>query len=1129
MTESGGDTTSAETPPTQVFLSYRRDDTGVEAGGQAPGLYFALSNRFGDENVFYDLDTLARTFDEYTPKIRQRLESCQVLVVLIGKNWFQAADEHGNRRLDNPKDLHRYEIELALDHGLKVIPVLTPGAKMPPESELPGALVRLPGLQAHVLTAERFAQDVRELVTKVQEAREDLDRERQKKRDDDLRAKREQEHQFLVSKVRELAEHGDFLAARGVAAGLGAGALQVETLAEVARIAGKAKLVDEVEATLEAARQAAARILDEHELSDARAAIAAEEARLNAVLDQADAAREESVRELASAVRGQADDGDLDAAREKLEEARAAAEEIRSEDRRAAAVAVVDEAAATIEEHDDAGREGRVQELAATARKHVDDGDFDAARATLAEARAAAGEIRNAERRQRALAELDGLAATIAEREDDAREAKVEELLAQALQADQAKQARAKLRAAREAADEIADAGRRARALERIKQGEALREGAKRGAFEAAEVIDGGAGSARRDNREAEREPGEPEHALKTGGSSVWYRWTAPAAGRATFDTQGSDFDTLLAVYRGDSLSQLEEVASNDDIEPGVTQSRVSFPAQEGVEYRIAVDGYNAGKGSVVLNWELVEAGENDLFSSAQELTGESGTVRGDTTGATKEPAEPDHAGNSGGASVWYRWTSPADGVATFDTSGSEFDTLLAVYRGESLSQLQEVASNDDVEAGLRHSRVTFPAAEGDEYVIAVDGYSGQSGPLVLTWESYATGDNDHFSAATSITGATGSIQGSNAGATKEPGEPDHAGDAGGHSVWYRWTAPASGTAWFDTFGSEFDTLLAVYCGSRVSSLDHVAANDDAGGSRQSRVRFRAAAGSEYMVAVDGYARNTGAIVLNWNSWEHKSLVECLDDAGLHYTPQGGGVLRLPFAGERAATVYVDAKESADGLALFKVDLPEFTGFWGKAKFLQNLLKLSYSADYAKGIALSENDFALAIEVPATAQTPSVCAGLLRSLAALGDVTVGDLGDTNAWNRRLEECKNVLITVFAEQARTEMHALLERAGLSWLPGLYVLDVGGDTRQLALNVTSRVISLQVPLEGTNPGGDRARLTRLLQLNLEANVAKVGMQPNGDLILLYEVPQAVPDAVEWAVPQLRELHARVRAAI
>jgi len=120
----------------------------------------------------------------------------------------------------------------------------------------------------------------------------------------------------------------------------------------------------------------------------------------------------------------------------------------------------------------------------------------------------------------------------------------------------------------------------------------------------------------------------------------------------------------------------------------------------------------------------------NDDFSSAQKISGSSGSVTGSNVGATKEAGEPNHAGNIGGASIWYSWTAPSSGSATISTEGSSFDTELGVYTGTSVSSLTEVASNDDVNFPADvTSSVTFGAVSGTIYRIAVDGYNGpQSG-----------------------------------------------------------------------------------------------------------------------------------------------------------------------------------------------------------------------------------------------------------------------------------------------------------------------------------------------------------------------------------------------------------------
>ncbi len=121
---------------------------------------------------------------------------------------------------------------------------------------------------------------------------------------------------------------------------------------------------------------------------------------------------------------------------------------------------------------------------------------------------------------------------------------------------------------------------------------------------------------------------------------------------------------------------------------------------------------------------------------------------------------------------------------------------------------------------------------------------------------------NDNFAQSATITGTSATVTGTNANATREAEEPTIVGNGGGHSVWWSWTAPASGNVTISTAGSTFDTLLGVYTGSSVSALTLVAANDDANGGQTSSVTFSAVAGVTYQIAVDGYDGAVGDITL---------------------------------------------------------------------------------------------------------------------------------------------------------------------------------------------------------------------------------------------------------------------------
>lgn len=123
---------------------------------------------------------------------------------------------------------------------------------------------------------------------------------------------------------------------------------------------------------------------------------------------------------------------------------------------------------------------------------------------------------------------------------------------------------------------------------------------------------------------------------------------------------------------------------------------------------------------------------------------------------------------------------------------------------------------------------------------------------------------NDDFAGRTILSGTSLNVSASNAGATKEAGEQNHATNPGGRSLWWSWTAPTSGTVTIGTTGVTLDTVLAVYTGTALNALTEVVANDDFDGNLFSRVTFPVTQNVTYQIAVDGYNNGgTGAAVGN--------------------------------------------------------------------------------------------------------------------------------------------------------------------------------------------------------------------------------------------------------------------------
>ncbi len=252
------------------------------------------------------------------------------------------------------------------------------------------------------------------------------------------------------------------------------------------------------------------------------------------------------------------------------------------------------------------------------------------------------------------------------------------------------------------------------------------------------------------------------------------------------------------------------------------------------------------------------QPGFPDDFECHTTLAGDSISTVANNVGATKEPGEPEHGDNAGGSSLWWSWAAPSSGGVTLTTAGSDFDTMLGVYTGTNVSTLTTVAS--DGRTNLAGS-VTFKATAGVDYKIAVDGRDGASGNILLNLKLRAQPANDNFASRQKI-GSGGLVTGQNLGATRESGETDHAGLVGGKSVWWTWTATASGCVTITTEGSDFDTLLAVYTNTSLAALSPVAVNDDATGDVASAVTFKTVAGQAYQIAVDGFNRTGGNIVL---------------------------------------------------------------------------------------------------------------------------------------------------------------------------------------------------------------------------------------------------------------------------
>ena len=139
-----------------IFINYRRDDSS----GYAGRVYGALEAHFPHDLLFMDVDSIDPGLD-FLEVIEQALAQCVVMLVIIGKDWVET---RGQRRLEDPDDYVRLEIEHALARKIRVIPVLVKGATMPTSPNLPQSLVSLIRRNAVELSDTRWEYDTGKLV-----------------------------------------------------------------------------------------------------------------------------------------------------------------------------------------------------------------------------------------------------------------------------------------------------------------------------------------------------------------------------------------------------------------------------------------------------------------------------------------------------------------------------------------------------------------------------------------------------------------------------------------------------------------------------------------------------------------------------------------------------------------------------------------------------------------------------------------------------------------------------------------------------------------------------------------------------------------------------------------------------
>ncbi len=370
-------------------------------------------------------------------------------------------------------------------------------------------------------------------------------------------------------------------------------------------------------------------------------------------------------------------------------------------------------------------------------------------------------------------------------------------------------------------------------------------------------ILPGASGVGTGDSTIASPEPGEPDHAGKPGGKSVWASWTAPDNGIATFSTRGSSFDTLLGIYAGTAISNLAGVAADED-RGGFFTSQASFNAVAGTEYLIAIDGFAGASGNIVLSWNLDTSTvpfPRIINQPLSQTTSRNGNAMFFVDISSPTP-------------VTYQWFF---GCRQIEGATNASLTIVHAQRADVgnyrvfvVNVSSKVAESLDafLEIGpvakiFSHDKLEDLLNAGLETASTLQRFN------VLTLQPLSPSGASSF-----ISVSVGTIDSqilNNTGATTQQGEPSPCGVIGGSSKWFGLQPAGDGVMLLDTIGSAIDTVMAVYTGTNLFTLKLVACdNDSAPDGIRSLVRFPAATGVKYAVAVDGVNGAQGGINLNW-------------------------------------------------------------------------------------------------------------------------------------------------------------------------------------------------------------------------------------------------------------------------
>jgi hypothetical protein len=350
-------------------------------------------------------------------------------------------------------------------------------------------------------------------------------------------------------------------------------------------------------------------------------------------------------------------------------------------------------------------------------------------------------------------------------------------------------------------------------------------------------------------------------------GRSIWYTWNASFDGVISLTTQGSSFDTLLAVYTGTNVADLTPVAADDD-SGGYFTSLVTFNCVAGTDYQIDVAGFRGASGQVVLGlpagtgYRVLNPGSGDSIPViTQQPTnqvvpaGATVTLRVAATSLTPLTYQ------------WFFQNAPIAGASSPVLALTDFLSgavgAYYVLVANAVGSLPSAVVNLQIAAQNHGTGSSADDKFGDAVDLSQAGNAsgGNAGATTTAVPHDGGGDTGGFSVAQTF---------STVGATKEPGEPDPCGQTGGASAWYIYTTPAAGTFHVDTTGSDFNTLVGIFTNAGTVLAFSNLVEQGCGyttnfttDGQPSINLFDVPAGTEFFIVLDGFQGASGTAQLN--------------------------------------------------------------------------------------------------------------------------------------------------------------------------------------------------------------------------------------------------------------------------